>query len=336
MDVREVTDQKIWDGFVASVAPGQFLQSWAWGEFQTALGRAVVRLAVCEGDRIIVGVQAIQYALPFNQNYWYVPRGSVHTDTKNVAACRLLHSALVEKARASQSLCIRKEPSFEKENCPHDYESRGFIQGPSMQPADTLILDLRQPLEQIEAGLHQKTRYNIHLAERKGVNAFEATTEQSLNDFLALQSVTAQRDKIQPFSDSYFQQMYQALAPAGQLSLWSAEYQGSLLAINLIISFGDTVSYNHGASSDEQRNLMAPHLLQWKTIQWAKEKGFRHYDFRGIAPDDNPRHAWAGITRFKKGFGGRAVHYVGCYDFVLNSAWYRLYRLGQAIIKIIR
>ena len=205
-----------------------------------------------------------------------------------------------------------------------------------MQPADSLILDLDKPLDQIEAGMHQKTRYNIHLAERKGVQVFESTNEKSLADFLALQSVTAQRDKIKPFPDSYFQQMYQALVPAGQLSLWRAEFQGSLLAINLMISFGDTVSYNHGASSEEQRNLMAPHLLQWKAIQWAKEKGHSHYDFRGIAPDDNPKHAWAGITRFKKGFGGRVVHYVGCYDFVLNSAWYRLYRLGQTLIKIVR
>ncbi len=336
MDVRPVTDKQIWDSFVAEAKPSQFLQAWAWGEFQRQLGRDVVRLAVFEGDRILVGVQAIQYALPFNQNYWYVPRGSVHSDRATVAACRLLHSALVEKARSTQSLCIRKEPSFELENCPHDYESRGFLKGPTMQPADSLILDLNRTLEQIEAGLHQKTRYNIHLAERKGVNVFESTNAQSLNDFLALQSMTAQRDKIKPFPDSYFQKMYQVLVPAGQLSFWRAEYQGSLLAINLMISFGDTVSYNHGASSDEDRNVMAPHLLQWKTIEDAKRSGFAYYDFRGITPDDNPKRAWAGITRFKKGFGGRVVHYVGCYDFVLNSAWYRLYRLGQALIKIVR
>ena len=106
---------------------------------------------------------------------------------------------------------------------------------------------------------------------------------------------------------------------------------GRVLAANLMIWFGDTVSYLHGASSNVRREVMAPHLLHWKLINEAKSLSFKHYDFWGVAPEGTVNHPWAGVSRFKRGFGGRYVAYPGTFDLPLDRFWYRVYRLLQTI-----
>ena len=71
---------------------------------------------------------------------------------------------------------------------------------------------------------------------------------------------------------------------------------------------------------------MAPYVLQWFEITRAKNDGFKYYDFWGIAPNDDPKHPWAGVTRFKKGFGGIIVEYGGTWE--KGVSWkYNLYRI---------
>ena len=123
--------------------------------------------------------------------------------------------------------------------------------------------------------------------------------------------------------------MFDVFGP--KFKIIKAEFEGKILVINLNIDFGDMETYNHGASSGEYRNVMAPHLVQWEAIKQAKKEGYKYYDFRGIAPTDDPDHKWAGITRFKKSFSSHTTHYLGAYDFVFKSWFYQLYLLGKNI-----
>jgi lipid II:glycine glycyltransferase (peptidoglycan interpeptide bridge formation enzyme) len=119
-------------------------------------------------------------------------------------------------------------------------------------------------------------------------------------------------------------------AKGATVELAVAEHAGEGLAVHILIAFGDTVTYAHGASSSRKRELMAPHLLQWASMTRAKTQGFTHYDFFGVAPAEAPAsHPWAGITRFKEGFGGQRVSYPGAYDFVLNAPGYWLYTVAH-------
>jgi lipid II:glycine glycyltransferase (peptidoglycan interpeptide bridge formation enzyme) len=105
------------------------------------------------------------------------------------------------------------------------------------------------------------------------------------------------------------------------------------IAANIVSHFGKRVTYVHGASGNRGRNLMAPFLLQWSAILEAKRVGATEYDFWGIADSEDPTHPWAGITRFKRGFGGSMVQYIGAYDIIYKPTWYKIYRAYKTLRK---
>ncbi|USN53476.1 MAG: peptidoglycan bridge formation glycyltransferase FemA/FemB family protein [Candidatus Nomurabacteria bacterium] len=335
MDVREISDAVAWDGFIGAQNQAQFLQSWHWGEFQRALGRQIVRLGVFDGARQLAAAQGAIYHLPMNQRYLYIPRGPIMLDYTDKAVWQALHQALLERAQQARALAIRIEPLMLRSAEAPSIVELGYQQTEAMQPADTRLLSLHTSEDDILNAMHQKTRYNIRLAEKKGVQVITTHAEKDLETFLQLQHVTASRDNISPFPDSYFRTMFATL-PELMRSIVLAQYNGMTLAANLMIRYGDTMTYSHGASSNEHRNVMAPYLAQWRSIQHAAQSALKWYDFRGIAPSDDPQHAWAGITRFKAGFGGEAVHLIGTYDFPVEKGWYQAYMFGRKLVGLVR
>ena len=180
--------------------------------------------------------------------------------------------------------------------------------------------------------MHQKTRYNLRLAEKKGVTVREARNDE-FEVLWELMRNTCERDGFRLHGKEYYREMlksdlgvvisdsdnsnHQSLI----IKLFFAEYEGKVIAANIIAFFGDTVTYVHGASADKYRNVMAPYLLQWHCIKTAKEQGYKYYDFYGI--DENK---WPGVTRFKKGFGGEELQYPGTFDAVFGEGWYNMYK----------
>jgi lipid II:glycine glycyltransferase (peptidoglycan interpeptide bridge formation enzyme) len=188
-----------------------------------------------------------------------------------------------------------------------------------VQPSRTLILDLAKSEEELLNNMHQKTRYNIRLAEKKGVKIIKGDINQFEN-FWQLTGETSQRDKFRLHSRNYYHKMLEI--DKNFIKLFLAEYDNKIIAANIVSFFGDTATYLHGASSNKYRNVMAPHLLQWHCIKLAKEQGYKYYDFSGI--DENK---WPGLTRFKKGFGGSVFEYPGTFDLVFDKKWYGIYKL---------
>jgi len=177
--------------------------------------------------------------------------------------------------------------------------------------------------------MHQKTRYNIRLAEKKGVIVKKINNNKKAIDvFWKLIEKTSQRDGFTPHSKKYYAQMLEL----ENFNLWTAEYQNNILVANIVVNFGDTITYLHGASSNKDRNVMAPHLLQWEQIKWAKERGFKIYDFWGIAKEDSQNDKWLGFTRFKKGFGGQEKRLPGTFDLVYNQKIYRVYNFFKKFV----
>jgi lipid II:glycine glycyltransferase (peptidoglycan interpeptide bridge formation enzyme) len=195
---------------------------------------------------------------------------------------------------------------------------RPFRRPPAdVQPPDTVIVPLVED-ETLLSGMHKKTRYNIRLAEKKGVTIEKAGVE-ALPAWYELYRQTSERDKISIHSERYYQDLF---AHAPHLSLWLARFEGTLLAGNIVLVHGSQAVYLYGASSNEHRNLMAPYLLQWAAMTDARNRGAVEYDLFGIPPTDDPKHPMHGLYRFKNGFGGRRVHRHGAWDFVFRPlAW---------------
>ena len=240
---------------------------------------------------------------------------------------------MIEAAKKVGAKWIRIEPETEEAlNTLKEGNSLSIVKSPhDMQPRETFVIDIAKSEEELLAAMKPKTRYNIRLAEKKGVRVFVTREKKYQEAFLDLITATAERKDIVPHPRSYYEKFFTEL-PEDMCHLFVAEYEGKALAANLVISYGGTATYLHGGTSDEHRDAMAPMLLQWEQIKFAKTCGCSRYDFGGVHLATSYKlqatsSSWAGITRFKTGFSPKTVPTIfpGCYDIVLDKAAYRRY-----------
>jgi len=319
---------------------GDFLQSKEWEEFQKALGRPVFRVQNC---------LLIKMPLPMGKSYFYSPRAEV----KNWQDVIKEVKDLAQKERA---IFWRAEPVNREQRAESSEQPpKGFVKTAPVQPAQTLVLDITPDADTILNNMKQKTRYNIRLAPKRGVEVRE--DKGKIDEFLKLLKLTTKREKFTPHPDNYYRKMVEVLHD--KVDLFLAYYQNQPIGAILTLYNNDTVYYLHGGSDYQHRDLMAPYLLQWQAILRAKERGAQYYDFWGTAAcrrNSNPpdggktpafakasagrqnlkqesagdwiipeNHPWAGITRFKMGFGGKVVDYPGAFDLPISRFWYRIY-----------
>ncbi len=303
-------DKKQLESFVASQNQAQFLQSWEWGEFSAVKGK-VWRLGVELDGQLVAVVSLLKKPLLLGWSYFYSPRGPLMANGhKDVFAW--LCAEIKKLAKAERVIFWRCEPA-------KMLADKNLVQTIDIQPRQTLLIDLSQSETDLLAGMHQKTRYNIRLAEKKGVVIkHDRATYGQAGAWWQLLSTTSKRDNFKLHSQKYYERMLSLPF----VELWRAEYQGEILAEAIIAYYGDTVTYIHGASANANRQLMAPYLLHWAAIKWAKQNGFKYYDFYGV---DERR--WPGVSRFKLGFGGQIIKYSGTFDLVFVRLYYWIYQI---------
>ncbi|MBI2122447.1 MAG: peptidoglycan bridge formation glycyltransferase FemA/FemB family protein [Candidatus Sungbacteria bacterium] len=196
----------------------------------------------------------------------------------------------------------------------------------SIQPRETTVLDLAKSEDELLSAMHEKTRYNIRLAERRGVRITKQESRiknGELGAFWNLLQETAGRDKFKTHPREHYEKLLAVRDEEFSNEIFFAEYNGKIIAAVLVNFYkpSDTATYLHGASGREYREVMAPHLLHWHVIKEAKARGFKHYDFWGI---DEKR--WPGLTRFKLGFGGAQIEYLKSFDLIYRPTIYKLYQ----------
>jgi lipid II:glycine glycyltransferase (peptidoglycan interpeptide bridge formation enzyme) len=307
----------------------EFLQSENWLKFQEATGKRVVRFS--EGEFLANG---IVHKLPIAGTYLYVPRGPLTGIRNYELGIKNGMRGLLEKAKEERAGWIRIEP--ETEEILADIKktiSEKIVKAPhDMQSREVLVVDIMRSEEELLAAMKPKTRYNIRLAEKRGVKVFATRERKYQTVFLNLIQQTAGRKEITPHPRAYYEKMLDTL-PEKMWQLFVAEYENEIIAANLLIIFETTATYLHGGSSDKHRDVMAPYLLQWEQMKFAKTQGCARYDFGGIRTQTTnyklqTTNAWAGITRFKMGFSPQTATTIfpGTYDLILNSRAYFLYK----------
>lgn len=303
--------QETWDKLACDLGGG-ILQSWAWGEFQKSLGLKVERFY---GQDWLA--QVIEHDLMMGKKFWYSPRGPVG----NVkAASEFLRT---EASKDKKIVFLRLEPS----------EPLALPESPKeIQPKENWVVGLEGSEDELLVTMKPKHRYNINLAQRKGVIIRRAEKK----DFLGVWNLlleTAARGKFKLHPQNHYLQMWEKLGE-NQLKIFVAEFEGQLLACILISLFHHTAVYLHGGSSDKNKQLMAPYLLHWEAMKEVKRLGYFNYDFGGVTLD--PNHPWAGISRFKQGFGGFVVKYPGTFDMVLSPLWYNVYKNARKFRNLLK
>ncbi len=335
MRVHSTSDisENEWNSFVAASPRGHVLQSSQWGQLKERFGWQVARVGIKDGGQWLAGAQVLFRPL----GPWtiaYVPKGPV-TDWADGEVTQTLLEALHQLCRQRRAILLKIEPDLaEGSTLVQKLTALGFRASPqTIQPRCTILLDLTPDPEDILARMKSKTRYNIRLAARKGVMVREGTADD-LPGFYHLMRITGQRDGFGIHSQSYYETAHQLFVPQGLVRLFLATFEDQVLGGIVAFAFGQRAWYMYGASSDEHRNLMPNYLLQWEAIQWAKERGCLIYDLWGIPDEDEEvlereftkrsDGLW-GVYRFKRGFGGQVVHYLGAYDYVYSPWLYRLY-----------
>lgn len=313
----------------------EFLQSEEWLTLQAATGKEVLPF-VAEGFL----ANGIIHTVPFAGHYLYIPRGPRSDNAKyQMLNIKKDIEHLMEQAQKKKVKWLRIEP--ETEAMLHEIQKvlpSAVVKAPhDVQPRVILKMSIEPTEETLLAEMKPKTRYNIRLAEKRGVRVFETNDRKYQEAFLGLVAQTSGRKGIRSHPRSYYQYFFQTL-PHDQCRLFVAEYEGRVIASNIVIVYGDTATYLHGGSSDLHRDVMAPYLLQWEQIRAAKRSGCKYYDFGGIQNTEETSSAsfgsdWSGITKFKSGFAPKTLPTIfpGTYDIPLDASAYRMYRSVRKI-----
>jgi len=348
-------DARAWDDFVAARG-GHLLQSAAWGELKSRFGWSARRLALARGGTLIAGAQILFRRLPLGLQLAYIPRGPV-VDPNDRVVFNALVDALCAAARARGAFVLKIEPNMmegfalnlkSETLAPHASAGvRNLKLASSIQPRTTFHLDLTRDLDTLLAQMKPKWRYNIRLAERKGVAVREAGADD-LPMFYRLMQITSQRDQFAIHSFDYYRAAYDLLVPRDYARLFIAEYAREPLDAIFVTAFGGQAIYLYGASSNTHRERMPNHALHWAAIQWAKARGCARYDLWGVAavadaltaathPERRREAAESkdtlphGLYQFKQGFGGQLVQYAGGYDAVFSRWRYALFIRAVAV-----
>lgn len=322
-----------------------FLQSRFWADFKSLASWTYVRYDVrLDGSGYApFALSVLVRELGLGITFAYVPHGPDAVVAVSDRGPLLV--ALAESLRADlpgSCAFIRFDPAwYETEvSNPSASPSRPGFSAPlrkasDVQPPDSVVLAIDRPEDELLAGMKPKWRYNVKLADKKGVTV-ASEGASGLPDFYALYELTAARDKIAIHPRSYYERLFSlepanAAEPRPDLRLWMARYEGRALAAIITVFYRGEATYLYGASSDEHRNLMPAYALQWAAIRAAREAGCVSYDFYGIPPVDDPDHPMSGLYRFKTGFGGQIRHYAGAWDYVLRPLPYHGWRLAEQL-----
>lgn len=322
-----------WDDFVLKSQRGSVHQLSAWKPFQeTIKGRGPVKGWGMrnKAGKIVATTFVVKMDTGFRgKKWWYSARGPVFDDERYG---RSLTEYVEKELKKEGGLFWRLDPYVETKS---EFKP-GLEATQNYQPTDTLLLDLTKTNEQLLTEMKRKGRYNINLAKKKGVNCVKiegkSASAKDLDDFWRLNNETTNRDAFSGHERKYYQHFLKFISPYAALFFAEAE-DGTRIATAISTFAGDKAIYYFGASTSDSkyRNLMAPYMLQWTMIQEAKKRGCKTYDFLGIAPENEPNHAYAGISEFKWKFGGTRQTFAPGREIVFDKKWYWLYRIAKKI-----
>lgn len=316
-----------WDRFVEAQPEAGFMQSSAWARVRAGVGYEHFAVTLKDGDSVVGGALVGKWTYAPGRCFYYIQDGPLLPADPGFAA-EVWEAVMqsVERHRRADTARVshlRIEPRWPA--------LPAFVQGfaPPLaadgytEPRHTLCIDLRASDDELLAQMKPKGRYNVRVARQHGVAVVEDHSARGVADFLRIQRRTADRHAIDAKPPSYFRTMLAEFEAPRRVRLFFAEYRGRRLATALVVTFGRRATYFYGGSLVLHRHVMAPYLLHFEIMRAMQQAGCDAYDLWGVAPPDQPDHAWRDISTFKRKFGGAEVALVPTLDRVFDAAAYR-------------
>ncbi len=306
------------------------LQSWQWGEARKEMGLEVLRLGEYKKNHLNNVYTLTLHKIPLTSfKIGYLPRSVFPSSevlnflfnfgkNNNLVFIKIEPYVLNNKLLVSK---IKKNKKLKKS--PHP-----------LFPQWSQILDITKSENELLKNMHHKTRYNIKLAQKKGVEVKEMSNNLGFEIFAKLYFETCKRQRYFGHNLKYHQLVWKNLKEK-IAHILIAFYQNEPLAAYQIWIYKDIAYYVYGGSSEKYRNLMGANLLMWEAIKMARNKGVKNFDMWGsLPPNYSVNHPWAGFTRFKQGYGGKFVEFIGSFDLIINPFIYPIYNFAHILRKI--
>ena len=340
-------DKKNWDEIVLNFPKPHFLQTWEWGEVKEKYGwekdfivwkdtsnqLQAAAMILTRTLKVLWGKVQLRIC--------YLPRGPLFMDIGDDISNMVL-TDLQAYAHEHKAIFLKIDPEVvthvgvsndeneitQPEGIQFEQELRKrkwIFSSDQIQFRNTVMIDLRKSEDELLAAMKQKTRYNIRLAERKGVYIREAQPD----DFPLLYQMyleTSVRDGFIIREQEYYLDVWTLFYTHDMARAFIAEVEGEAIAGLFLFYTGRRAWYFYGMSTDKHKEKMPNYLLQWEAMCFAKEKGCIVYDLWG-APDvfDETDRLW-GVFRFKQGLGGFVQRSVGAWDYPARKLLYFLYQ----------
>jgi lipid II:glycine glycyltransferase (peptidoglycan interpeptide bridge formation enzyme) len=319
------------------------LQSFEWGEFRKKTGVKVV-----QENRFSITIHKIPH-VPWTIGYF--PKGPIPT-------LEMLNG-LKKIGKTEKCIFIQIEPNIEKSQISNLKSQNNWKLQPAAHPLFTkytFILDLTKSEQELLVGMHSKTRYNIKVAQKHGVKIIEDNSDEAFETYLKLLNETTKRQGFYAHTEKYHRLMWETLKSQKSIPdsigdktqkldtdiltahLLLAKFpkpyplHPTPLVVWILFVYKDTLYYPYGSSSNLYRETMASNLMMWEAIRFGKKLGLKKFDMWGaLGPNPDKNDPWYGFHRFKEGYGGRLVEFVGSYDLVINPLLYQLYKIADKI-----
>lgn len=322
LSIRDMTEESLWNSFVESHPEANFLHSWQWGEFHLSRGKTVVRRGVFS-DNSLIGVYEGVVETAKRGTHLAIAGGPI-VDWKNEDAVLALRDDMKQQATNHGCVCIRVRPQLEYSptNLAR-FAQLGFKKAPMYLSVELAgVLDLTKSEHELLEGMRQRLRRALRKAEKHGITVETSTNPEDIREFYQIQLQTARRHDFVSFSEDFLVKQFAAFAKTGNAVLYTARYEGEVLAQNFMIFYGNEASYHYGVSTELGTKLSGAPLLHMQAMRDARERGITRYNFWGIVDEHDTNHRFYGVSVFKRGFGVDELRYIPAHDLILKPGAY--------------
>ena len=320
--MQTIENQQIWDEFVTSHPEANFLHSWQWGEFHKSRGRTILRRGVYDNDEL-VGVYTGHIEPAKRGKHLQVVGGPIISWDNSPAVSALFDDI---KLQATNHNCVyaRIRPQLEQSpEATKQFLSLGLQKAPMYLSVELAgILDITKPEEEILKGMRQRLRRALRKAEKNDISVETTTNPAAMKEFYRIQLETAGRHQFIPFTEDFLYKQFEAFAKSDSAVLYTAKYEGKILAQNFMLFYGNEASYHYGVSTELGTRMSGAPLLHMQAMRDARERGIGRYNFWGIVDEDDTKHRFYGVSVFKRGFGVEELRYLPAHDMVIKKAAY--------------
>lgn len=340
MEIKIIQEKKEWDEFIIKQPFYTFINSWSWGEFNKLMGNKIFRLGFFENGKLIGLIFLVKIEAK-RGTHLFAPYGPVIAEDSYEADLRQINNnysqdylrkvyeilpEIKNLARKENACFIRIQPLLKNtKGNSIEFKRNKFKFAPiHIHAEDTWLLDLNRSEDELLCNMRKTTRYLIKRAIKEGVKVEKNNTLECITSFIRMHQEHSNREKglkYTPFSEKYILNLFNVF-PEEDVNLLSAKYDGKVEAMLVSIKYGKTAAYYLGASAIKHPQFSPAYLLQWEAIKKACSESCSFYNFWGIAPDDNPKHPLAGVSLFKKGFGGYEYSLLHSQDIVISPRYW--------------